>query len=78
MALVARGLDLAPSVVAGDGGRPWAPDPVALLRIDELVSGELGVELPEAALASTADVDSLYRAYALERVALDLRAQGTV
>ena len=78
MALIARGLDLAPSVVAGDSGRPWAPDPVALLRIDELVSGELGVELPEAALAPTADIDSLYRAYALERVATDLRAPGMV
>jgi hypothetical protein len=78
VALVAHDLDLAPSVVAGDGGRPWAPDPVALLRIDELVSRELGIELPETALAPAADVDSLYRAYALEHVATDLRASGTV
>ena len=78
MALVARGLDLSPSVIASDGERPWVPDPVALLRIDELVSRELGVDLPETALGPTADVDSLYQAYALERVATDLRAPGTV
>jgi len=62
VALIAAGLDVPPSVVAGEDGRPWAPDPVALLRVDELVSRELGVDLPETAFVPTADVDSRYRA----------------
>ena len=72
VALLARALDLAPETLDGDGGRPWAPDPVTLLRVDEVVSRDLGVELPEHVLVPAADVDAIYRAYALECVAGDL------
>jgi hypothetical protein len=74
VALLARALDVAPEVLEGDGVRPWAPDPVTLLRVDEVVSRDLGVELPEPVLVPTADIDAIYRAYALERVAGDLSA----
>jgi hypothetical protein len=47
---------------------------VALLRVDEVVSRDLGVELPEDVLVPTADIEAMYRAYAQERVAGDLRA----
>jgi hypothetical protein len=73
VALLARALDVAPGTLEGVGGRPWAPDPVALLRVDGVVSRDLGVDLPEDVLVPTADVDAIYRAYALARVAGDLR-----
>jgi hypothetical protein len=72
VALLARALDVAPETLEGRGGRSWAPDPVTLLRVDEVVSRDLGVELPERVLVPAADVDIIYRAYALERVAGDL------
>lgn len=77
-ALVARGLALAPDAFDGDTERGWAPDPVTLLRVDEIVSAQLGVELPESALGPSTDIDELYRAYVLERVATDLGTTGSV
>jgi hypothetical protein len=78
VALVARDLELAPATLEGESGRPWAPDPLALLRVDELVSRDLGVELPETALVPTADIDAIYRAYVLECVASDLGSTGSM
>lgn len=76
VALVARGLGLAPETFDGGAERAWTPDPVTLLRLDELVSAELGVELPERALVPSTDIDAIYRAYVLECVAGDLGATG--
>ena len=47
---------------------------MALLRVDEVVSRDLGVDLPEDVLVPTADIDAIYHAYALDRVEGDLRA----
>lgn len=78
VALVARGLVLAPDALDGEAGQAWAPDPVALLRLDELVTTKLGVELPESVLVPSTDIDALYRAYVLARVASDLGSTGSV
>jgi hypothetical protein len=74
VAVVARGLGLAPETFDGEAVRAW--DPVALLRLDELVSTELGVELPESVLMPSTDIDAIYRAYVLECVTSDLGATG--
>lgn len=74
---VAQGLDLVPEdlELLQSGGAHL--DPVALHRLDEIVSTELGVELPEGVLAPSSDIDTIYRAYVVERVATDLRTPGT-
>ena len=72
VAAVARGLGLAPETFDGGAERAWVPDPVTVLRLDELVSAELGVELPESALMPAIDIDAIYRAYVRECVARDL------
>ena len=78
VATVARGLALTPEALDGHaGGRPVL-DPVALLRLDEIVSTELGVELPESALTPSADIDAIYRAYVLASVADDLGSAGSI
>jgi hypothetical protein len=74
--LLAERLDVAPATLTARAGPGTVFDPVALLRIDAVVSEELGVELPEGALAPETDVDAIYRAYVLARVDGDLRPPG--
>lgn len=78
VALLARGLLLTPEALEGEEGRAWVPDPVALWRLDEIVSAQLGVELPESVLTPSVDIDAIYRAYVLAAVANDLGATGPV
>jgi hypothetical protein len=73
--LLAARLDVAPAALTGTEGAV-ALDPVALLRIDAVVSVELGVELPEDALLPDRDVDAIYRAYVLASVDDDLQPSG--
>jgi hypothetical protein len=51
-------------------------DPVVLLRIDDVVDRELGVDLPETALTPPVTLAGLYRAYAQARVTADLEARS--
>jgi hypothetical protein len=70
--LLAERLDIAPTTLTARGGSGRVFDPVSLLRIDAVISEELGVELPESALAPDTDLDAIYRAYVLARVHGDL------
>ena len=74
--LLAERLEVAPTTLTERTNNRTPFDPVALLRIDAVVSVELGVELPEGALAPGADVDAIYRAYVLASVDSDLPAPG--
>ena len=73
---IAEHLDLTAEAVDGLRSGATRLDPVALLRLDEIVSLELGVELPEDVLVPGRDLDDIYRAYVLGRVAADLRTTG--
>lgn len=79
MECVADGLGLTPWDLETQLSGGVGLDPVALHRLDEIVSTQLGVELPEAILVRTSDIDAIYRAYVLARVGDDLdgsRAPG--
>ena len=73
---IAEHLDLTAEAVEGLRSGETRLDPVALLRLDEVVSIELGIELPEDVLAPGSNLDTIYRAYVLGRVAADLGTPG--
>jgi hypothetical protein len=71
--LLAERLEVAPATLTARRSPGHVFDSIALLQIDAVVSEELGVELPESALAPDTDLDAIYRAYVLARVDDDLQ-----